>query len=165
MPFGNVSVCAVADWEISTLKKLGLLASKDPVVLVERLFDSGFGRVVEEQRLCVREQRGGHFSHLRNTQGKGADVFVMDGKLAIFPWKGGTAQELRSVVASPLTSVDWTFLHNWNHGRGILISEFAHNLLLGVVEDYVHRMKGIMSLFLKIVWDIKRTRQWIKDSP
>ena len=60
MPFGNVSVCAAADWEISTLKKLGPLASKDPVVLTERSFDSGFGRVMEEQRLCVRtESEGG----------------------------------------------------------------------------------------------------------
>lgn len=117
------------------------------------------------ETVCENREWGGHFSHPRNTQGRGADVFVMDGKLAIFPWKGGTAQELRSVVASPLISVDWTFLHNWNHGRDILITEFAHNLLLGVMEDYVHRMKGIMSLFLKIVWDIKRTRQWIKHSP
>lgn len=72
MPFGNVSVCAVADWEISTLKKLGLLASKDPVVLVERLFDSGFGRVVEEQRLCVREQLRGALQPPEKHTGKGS---------------------------------------------------------------------------------------------
>ncbi|XP_009946948.1 PREDICTED: chondrolectin [Leptosomus discolor] len=39
---GNVSLHAAADWEISTLKKLGQLASKDQFVLLEKSFDLGF---------------------------------------------------------------------------------------------------------------------------
>jgi len=39
VPFGNVSLRTGADWNISTLRKLGQLVSKDPIVLLERSFD------------------------------------------------------------------------------------------------------------------------------
>lgn len=96
----------------------------------------------------MRTEWEGRFSHLRDTQGQGADTWVMDGKQVIFPWKGVAAQKLRLVVTSQLISVASVFLHDWNNDRDILIPEFAHNLLLGVKEDYVHRMKGITEKFI-----------------
>lgn len=85
MPFGNMSLYAAADWERSTLKKLGQLASKDPFVLLERSFDSGFGSHRRAETVHENGERGGHFSHLGNAWGRGADAGVRDGKLALFP--------------------------------------------------------------------------------
>lgn len=79
VPFDNMNLQAAADWEMSTVKKLGWLASKDPFVLLEGSFESGFGRVTEDQRLLMGTENMGHCSNLRSAwEGRVNNVLWME---------------------------------------------------------------------------------------
>lgn len=120
VPFGNVSLCwswleekyTEEAWSVSQQGRICPVGE----IIWFRFWNSHVrAETVHENREWGR----GHFSHLRHTWGRGVDVCGTDGMLAVFPWKWGAAQEPRLVVASPLISADWTFLHDWNRDNDI----------------------------------------------
>lgn len=68
------------DWRSSTLKKLGQLVSKDPFLLLERSFNSGFRAVTEEQGKCMgMESEGAFQAHEKHKrQGSGSVMLWME---------------------------------------------------------------------------------------
>lgn len=94
------------NWKISTLKKLGQLASKDPFLLLERSFNSDFRAVTEEQGMCMRMKHERAFqAHEKHKEQGGWKYDAMEGKVIAFPGKGAAAEALTSEVAKTVILV------------------------------------------------------------
>lgn len=162
--FGNVSLCK--SWlEDKYREEAWSVNQQGPVCPVGEVIRLTFWDSHRKAE-TVRENRvSGALQPPEKHMGKGSRCGCYGWKASCFPMKGRRSTGIEVNSGQPLTSVDWMFLHDRNHDRGILIPEFAHNWLLGVKEECVQRLKGIIKEFIsKNCLGIKRTRQWAKDS-